>query len=72
MKAGWREAKVIDLCLVTDYVANGSFAALSENVIYLDEPDYAILVRYTDFTRGWSGGFKERLINVFGCADIAA
>lgn len=34
--------------IVTDYVASGSFADLAKNVIYLDYPDYAMLVRTID------------------------
>ena len=49
--------KIGELCLTTDYVANGSFAALKENVTYLDRPDYAILVRLTDYTKGWNGKY---------------
>ena len=37
---------------VTDYVANGSFASLKENVQYLDKPGYAVLVRLVDFKSG--------------------
>ena len=33
---------------VTDYVANGSFASLRDNVTLYDEPEYAIYVRNTD------------------------
>jgi len=36
--------------LITDYVASGSFASLNENVQYLDEPDYAMLVRTVDLS----------------------
>jgi len=42
---------------VTDYVANGSFASLKENVEYKDRLDYAILVRLADHNRGWSGNY---------------
>ena len=35
---------------ITDYVASGSFASLNENVKYLDEPDYAMLVRTVDLS----------------------
>lgn len=42
---------------VTDFVANGSFATLKENVKYLDEEDYAVLVRLTDFKNSYSGKF---------------
>jgi len=45
----WQIQKMNWICsLVTDYVANGSFASLAENVEYLDEPDYAMLVRTVD------------------------
>ena len=33
---------------VTDYVANGSFASLRDNVTLYDEPEYAVYVRNTD------------------------
>jgi type I restriction enzyme S subunit len=49
--------KVIDFCYVTDFVANGSFASLRENVSYINSPDYAVLVRLTDFTKKWSKDF---------------
>lgn len=35
---------------ITDYVASGSFASLNENVKYLDEPNYAMLVRTVDLS----------------------
>ncbi len=53
----WVKHKVIDFCYVTDFVANGSFASLRENVSYLNAPDYAVLVRLTDFTKKWNKGF---------------
>ena len=43
--------------VITDYVANGSFASLAENVDYKDSEDYAILVRLTDFKAGYTGPF---------------
>ncbi len=43
---------------VTDYVANGSFATIKENVTYHDEPNYALLLRVTDFSKGWNGKYK--------------
>ncbi|TOF24569.1 hypothetical protein CGJ26_00820 [Vibrio parahaemolyticus] len=45
--------KVKDFVDVTDYVANGSFAALKDNVTYCDKPDYAVLVRLADHNSGW-------------------
>ena len=41
----------------TDYVANGSFASLKANVKYRSEPDHAVLVRFTDFAKGWKRNF---------------
>ncbi|MBL7971145.1 MAG: hypothetical protein JNL03_06470, partial [Prolixibacteraceae bacterium] len=42
---------------VTDYVANGSFASLAENVNYKQEPDFAVLVRLTDYNNNFKGKF---------------
>lgn len=44
-----------DFCLVTDYVANGSFASLRQNVQYLSSAGYAVLVRMRDSNNGWNG-----------------
>lgn len=54
----WALARFDDVVYVTDYVANGSFASLKENVTYLVEPDYAVLVRFTDYVKGWNGNYK--------------
>lgn len=43
-KVGYLVAKI------TDYVASGSFATLAQNVQYLDEPDYARLIRTVDLS----------------------
>lgn len=53
----WVNCKVSDFCYVTDFVSNGSFASLKENVSYINSPDYAVLVRLTDFTKKWSKNF---------------
>lgn len=50
MKKGWTYKKLGEVCEVTDYVANGSFATLRENVTYYNEPNYAILVRLADYS----------------------
>lgn len=42
---------------VVDYVANGSFATLKENVSYLDTPGHAILIRTADFNGDWNGNY---------------
>lgn len=43
--------------IVTDYVANGSFASLAENVTYKDEEDVAVLIRLVDYNNGFQGKF---------------
>lgn len=55
---GWQVVKISDSVLVTDYVANGSFASLKENVTLLDEPSYALYVRTTDFNSEFKGDFR--------------
>jgi len=54
---GWALGEINQLAVVTDYVANGSFASLKENVRYLSTPDYAVLIRVTDNNKGWSGNY---------------
>lgn len=53
----WVVTNFTNVSVVTDYVANGSFAALKENVKYRREPAFAVLVRFTDFTNDWSGDY---------------
>ena len=56
--AGEREEVCLnDVALATDYVANGSFASLKDNVTYRSQPDYAVLVRTTDFNNSWNGDY---------------
>lgn len=43
--------------LLTDYVANGSFASLAENVTYHNSENYAYLIRLTDYNNGFEGDF---------------
>lgn len=43
--------------IVTDYVANGSFASLAENVKYKDDPDEAVLIRLVDYNNDFNGNF---------------
>lgn len=38
----------------TDYVANGSFASLKQNVVYYKEENYAILVKTQDFSNSFT------------------
>ncbi|WP_409197618.1 restriction endonuclease subunit S [Methanobrevibacter acididurans] len=45
----WKIEKIGNLPLIiTDYVANGSFASLKENVTLYEEPEYAFFIRNTD------------------------
>jgi type I restriction enzyme, S subunit len=53
----WDKIKVNEFCYVTDFVANGSFASLKENVTYKHKEDYARLIRITDGTKKWEGEF---------------
>lgn len=46
--------------LVTDYVANGSFASLKENVTLYQEPNYAYFIRNTDLKSGSFGVYVDR------------
>jgi type I restriction enzyme S subunit len=47
----WLINKIGRVCsTVTDYVASGSFASLAKNVTYLDNEDYAMLIRTVDLS----------------------
>jgi type I restriction enzyme S subunit len=43
--------------MITDFVANGSFASLAENVKYYEAPKEAILVRLVDYNNNFSDRF---------------
>ena len=60
--------KIKEFCIVTDFVANGSFASLKENVKYLNGDGYAVLVRFTDYVKNWKSKFKYVSLNV--CLSI--
>lgn len=46
--------KFQDVCeTITDYVANGSFKSLADNVQYSDAKDYARLIRLVDFNNNY-------------------
>ncbi|MCC6370352.1 MAG: restriction endonuclease subunit S [Bacteroidia bacterium] len=53
----WEVSSIGESNEVTDFVANGSFAALAENVKYMSEPGYAALIRLTDYHRNFAGDF---------------
>ena len=51
---GWYMSTMSEETIViTDFVANGSFASLAENVNYKNTPDYAILIRLTDYKNNY-------------------
>ncbi len=53
MKEGWKYKSAGEVFTITDFVSNGSFASLRENVKYLDHPDYAVLIRLADYSNGF-------------------
>jgi len=55
---GWEVRRLGDVVSVVDYVANGSFASLKEQVSLLDSPGYALYLRTTDYNSRFSGGFR--------------
>src|SRR4051812_36895210 len=54
----WIEIKFENIGEATDFVANGSFQSLNENVVQKEEPDHAILVRLKDYSSNWKGNFR--------------
>ena len=50
MRRDWNSVTIGDVADITDYVANGSFATLRDNVTYKSTKDYAVLVRLADFS----------------------
>lgn len=55
---GWKLSTIKkEMIVVTDYVANGSFASLAENVQYSNTEEYAILIRLYDYNNNFSGNF---------------
>jgi type I restriction enzyme S subunit len=55
--SSWEEHTFREVCDVTDYVANGSFASIKANVQYSYEPEFAVLVRFTDSAKKWNGNY---------------
>ena len=54
----WEISKISNVAtLVTDYVANGSFASLAENVHYKCTEDYAVLIRLVDYNNQFKKDF---------------
>lgn len=40
--------------VITDYVANGSFKSIANNVTYKSEKDYSVLIRTVDYSNGYN------------------
>ena len=58
---GWSLKAIGELqLLVTDYVANGSFASLKENVKLYQEEEYAVFIRNTDLKSGEFGVYVDK------------
>jgi type I restriction enzyme S subunit len=57
MAGDWKLERISSVANVTDFVANGSFEALRNNVNYTSTPDYAVLVRLVDHNSAWNGNF---------------
>lgn len=52
---GWRVGKLSDFnAVIADFVANGSFASLKENVTLYDYEEYALFMRNTDLKSGFT------------------
>lgn len=55
---GWEYKTIEQLnCLITDYVANGSFQSLADNVEYQEEDTGNVLIRLTDNNSNYTGKF---------------
>jgi len=50
-----------EIAEITDYVANGSFKSIADNVSYKKTEDYAILIRLADFSSGFD---KEKFVYI--------
>lgn len=54
----WTKCKIGEIVeVLTDYVANGSFATIRENVSYKESDGYAILLRLQDYSNKFKGDF---------------
>ncbi|MNU64537.1 Type-1 restriction enzyme EcoKI specificity protein [compost metagenome] len=48
----WKSCQIADVISdLTDYHANGSYLVLKENVVLSDSPDYAVMIRATNFEK---------------------
>ena len=54
----WKLDIIDNACsVVTDYVANGSFKSLADNVEYQKHEDTTVLIRLVDYNNGFEGDF---------------
>ena len=69
----WQIDKIGRRYEVTDFVANGSFASLKENVSILEQPSYALFLRNTDSKSNFTGQMRyvdERTYNYLAKSKI--
>lgn len=70
---GWDIDKIAKKYEVSDFVANGSFASLKENVNILEEPSYALFLRNTDSKSNFTNQMRyvdEKTYNFLGKSKI--
>lgn len=54
----WETKNINDIfSVITDYVANGSFEGLRNNVSYSEKEDFAYVIRLQDASNNWKGPF---------------
>ena len=74
LPVGWEWVRFGDvLNLITDYHANGSYKILKENVGLLDDEDYAIMLRTTNFSEVNRQSYKyitEKAYNFLGKSKV--
>ena len=64
----WKEVKLGEVFdIVTDYVANGSFESLRNNVKTYEKDNFAYMIRLQDASNSWKGhGFIQmRKVTIF-------
>ncbi len=55
---GWEVIRISDITETTDYVANGSFKSLKENVKTFDTINYALYIRLVDYNNSFKDSLK--------------
>jgi type I restriction enzyme S subunit len=71
---GWKVSTIdAEKTQLFDYVANGSFASLAENVQYKQEEDFAVLIRLVDYNNDFKDNFvyiTEHAYNFLGKSKL--